>query len=169
LREPGPVGIPLAKAGRGAGHCGRKTAGYTLVELLIGLFILSLLSLVSYIRLKSGLEHGKVNGAASALAIDLQYAQQLAAQQRKPVVVIVTSATQSYVIRDRANATTIFRTRYMGTETDYTLDEFSCSTTSLEIFPTGVTRATTTFTLGLNGYRKQVKFTKAGQIRVSVL
>ena len=145
----------------------QSRGGYSLIELLIGLFVLSLLSLLSYIKLKPGLEHGKVNGAASVIALDLQYAQQLAAQQRKPVVVIVTSAAQSYVIRDRANSATVFRTRYMGTGTDYTLDEFTCSATSLEIFPTGVTRATTTFTVGLNGYEKQIKFTKAGQIRVS--
>ncbi|MBI4500975.1 MAG: prepilin-type N-terminal cleavage/methylation domain-containing protein [Gemmatimonadetes bacterium] len=144
-----------------------RIAGYTLIELLIGLFLLSLLSLMTYIRLQPGLEHGKVNGAASVFAIDLQYAQQLAAQQRKPVVVIMTAATASYVIRDRANASTIFRTRYLGNDTDYTLDEFDCTASSLEIFPTGVTRTTTTCTLGRNGYRKQVKYTKAGQIRVA--
>ena len=107
-----------------------------------------------------------MNGAASVVAADLQYAQLLAARQRKLVVVIVTSATQSYVIRDRANATIVFRTRYLGTDTSYNLDTFSSTATSLEIFPTGVTRSTTTFTVGLNGYQKQVKFTKAGQIRI---
>src|ERR1051326_204786 len=157
----------MAPATSGLTPAAGTEQGYTVIELLIGLFLLSVLSVLTYVRLQPNLEHGKVNGAASVLAQDLQYAQQLAAKQRKPVVVIVTSATKSYVIRDRANAAAIFRTRYLGSDTDYNLDEFTFSSSSLELFPTGVIRSTITFTVGLNGYRKQVTFTKAGQIRVS--
>jgi Tfp pilus assembly protein FimT len=128
---------------------------------------LSILSVLSYVKLQPALEHGKVNSAAAVMAADLQYAQLMAAKQRKPVVVIVTTATQSYVIRDRANAAVIFRTRYMGTSTDYSLDQMTGNpANSIEVFATGVTPATTTFTLGLHGYQKLVKFTKAGQVRV---
>ena len=144
-------------------------AGYTLVEMGIVVFVLGLMTVLSYFKLQPALDHGKVNGAASVMATDLQYAQMVAAKQRKPVVVIVTSATQSYVIRDRANALIVFRTRYFGTATDYALDEFSGTSTTLEVFPTGVTRSTSTFTLGLRGFRKYVKFTRAGQIRVSAI
>jgi len=144
----------------------RNEAGYTLIELWIAVFVLSIISVLSYVRLKPALEHGKVNGAASTLAADLQYAQFLAARQRKPVVLIVNTSAKSYLIRDRANSTLTFRTRYLGTDTDYTLDTFSSTAASLEIFPTGVTRTTTTFTVGTNGYSKLVRFTKAGQIRV---
>ena len=131
--------------------------------------VLGILSVVSYVRLQPALEHGKVNSAGAVLASDLQYAQFVAARQRQPVVVILTPATQSYVIRDRADAARIFRSRYMGADTDYNLDEFSATSSSLEIFPTGVTRSTTTFTLGLGGYRRAVRFSKAGQIRVLVV
>src|SRR2546425_9715559 len=99
-------------------------AGYTLVEMALGVVILGILSIMSYVKLRPTFEHAEVNGAASTLAADLQYAQLLAARQRKPVVVIVTSATQSYVVRDRADATLVFRTRYLGTDTSYNLDTF---------------------------------------------
>jgi hypothetical protein len=89
----------------------------------------------------------------------------LAARQRKPVVIILTSATQQYIIRDRQDATKVFRTRYLGPGTDYGLSALT-GPTSVQVFPTGVTPATTTFTLGLNGYQREVKFTKAGQVRV---
>jgi Tfp pilus assembly protein FimT len=141
-------------------------AGYTLVEMGLVVIALSLLTVMSYVKLQPALEHGRVNSAAAVVASDLQYAQLTAARQRKPVVVVVTTSTQSYVVRDRADATLIFRTRYMGSSTDYTLDEFTGTATSIDIFPTGVTPTTTTFTLGIHGYRRQVKFTKAGQVRV---
>ena len=145
----------------------QNQAGYTLVELATVLIVLSIMSILSYVRLRPVLEHGKVNGAASVLASDLQYAQLMAAKSRKPVVLILTVATQQYVIRDRANSAIVYKTRYMGSGTDFSLTSMAGSpATSLEIFPTGIGRATTTFTLGLNGYTKQVKFTKAGQVRV---
>jgi hypothetical protein len=69
-------------------------------------------------------------------------------------------------VRDRADAALVFRARYMGADTDYALDELTTTGGSMEIFPTGVTRTTTTYTLGLHGYQRQVKFSKAGQVRI---
>lgn len=145
---------------------GLGSLGYTMVEMAVVLMVLGILSVLSFVKLQPALEHGKVNGAASVIAADLQYGQLVAARQRKPVVVIANTATKSYSIRDRADASLVFRTRYLGTDTDYTLDAFSTTGASMEIFPTGVTRTTTTYTLGLNGYSRQVKFTKAGQVRI---
>ena len=136
-----------------------------MVELAVVLLLLGIMSFLSYTRLAPALERTKVNSAASVMAVDLAYAQMLAARQRKPVVVILTSVTQQYIIRDRADATTIFRTRYLGADTDYSLTTLT-GASSLEVFPTGVTRTTTTYTLGRSGYTRQVKFTRAGQIRV---
>lgn len=117
-------------------------------------------------RIRPILDHSKVNGAASVLAVDLQYAQMLAARQRRPVVVILVPDTKQYLIRDRPVGGTVFRTRLLGQGSDYALDELTSTASSMEVLPTGVSYATTTFTLGLAGYRKQVRFTKAGQIRV---
>ncbi|MSR06793.1 MAG: prepilin-type N-terminal cleavage/methylation domain-containing protein [Gemmatimonadetes bacterium] len=126
----------------------KSTAGYTLIELATVLVALSIMSLMSYVKLRPALEHGKVNAAASVMAIDLQYAQLMAAKGRKPVVVILTVSTQQYVIRDRATSTLIYRTRYLGSGTDFSLTSMAGTATTLEVFPTGVTRTTTTFTLG---------------------
>jgi len=141
-------------------------AGYTLVEMAVAIIVLSIVSVLSFLRLRPAMDHGKVNGAASVMAADLAYAQLLAARQRTPVVVIVTSSTEQYIIRDAPSGGAVFRTRYLGQDTDYSLDELSSTATSLKIFPTGVSTSTTTFTLGLRGYERQVKFTKAGQIRI---
>jgi Tfp pilus assembly protein FimT len=136
--------------------------------LITVLVVLGILGIVSVAKLRPALEHAKVNSAASVLASDLQYAQLLAARQRKPVVVIVTSATRQYIIRDRPVGGTIFRTRYLGQDTDYSLDSLTTTAPSsrLEIFPTGVTVASSTFRLVLRGFSRTVRFSRAGQIKV---
>lgn len=141
-------------------------AGYTMVELAMALTLISITSAVAVTRLRPALEHGKVNAAASVLAADLHYAQMVAARQRRPVIVIVIPATRQYVIRDRPTDGTVFRTRLLGQESEYALDELSSTVSGMEVFPTGTTRAGTTFTVGMGGYRRQVAFTRAGQIRV---
>lgn len=101
------------------------------------------------------------------LAADLQYAQTMAARQRRPVVVIVDPSTKLYVVRDRADATLVFRERFVGPETEHGLDSLGAApTTAVELFPNGVARETTTFTVGRAGYVKEVRLTRAGQIRV---
>lgn len=137
-----------------------------MIELAIVLIVMGIVLTLAIPRLRPVLEHAKVNSAASVLAVDLQYAQMLAARQRHPVVIIVDADTKQYLIRDRSVGGTVFRTRLFGQDTEYMLDELLSTTSGMQVFPTGITHASTTFTLGLGGYRRHVTFTRAGQIRV---
>ena len=128
--------------------------------------LLGITSAVAVTKLGPSLQHGKVRGAAAVLVADLQYAQVVAARERRPVVVIVTPSTQQYMIRDRETAAIVHRTRSLGQNSDYLLDELTSTVSGLEVFPTGTTHAATTITVGMGGYRRQVIFTRAGQIRV---
>lgn len=145
-------------------RCG--SAGYTLIELVMVVAVMGIVLAMAAPRIHSVLQHAKVNAATTVLAVDLQYAQMLAARQRRPVVVIVVPGAEQYLIRDRPAGGTVFRTRLFGQDSDYLLDELTSTGSAMEVFPTGVTYATTTFTVGLAGYQRQVRFTKAGQIRV---
>ncbi len=142
-----------------------KIAGFTLVELAVVIALVGVVSAIAYQRISPALEHARVNSAAAVLAADLQYSQMLAVRQRKPVVVIANSALKQYLIRD-AQTSTVFRTRFMGADTDLNIDELTVTPTSAEIFPNGTARQMTTYTLGLNGYRRKVRLTRAGQVRV---
>lgn len=158
-----------ARRGLGSGDLRRRphgSAGYTLIELLMVIAVMGVLLAMAAPRIHSVLQHAKVNAAASVLAMDLQYAQMVAARQRRPVVLILVPDTRQYLIRDRPVGGTVFRTRLFGQDTDYLLDELLSTTSAMEVFPTGITHASTTFTLGLGGYRRHVTFTRAGQIRV---
>lgn len=144
----------------------RWSRGYTLVELAVVIAVMGILMSVAYWRMGPGLMQARVNRAAWTVAADLQYAQLVAARQRRPVVVIVTPAIQSYTIRDQATAT-VFRQRFLGQDTDFQLDSLQATPTTVEVFPTGVARETTTFRVALRGYDREVRLTRAGQIRIT--
>ncbi len=128
--------------------------------------VLGIITTIAIWRMSPALERARVRRAASVLAGDLQYAQVLAARQRAPVVVITQSATQAYLIRNRAG-TQIYRQRFIGPDTDYGLQTLTASpSTSIEVFPNGAATQTTTFTLGLAGYQRQVRLSRAGQVRL---
>ena len=146
----------------------RRSDGYTVVELLLVMIIIGVLAGITYARMAPTLERARVRGAASILAGDLQYAQVLAARQRIPVVIAVDAIALTYEIADRAG--TVYRTRDFGTAGEYDLTEVTATPASLEVFPNGVAAQSATFTLGAaGGFRQQVTFSRAGQIRVATL
>ena len=142
-----------------------STAGYTFIEMITAFAVLSILTATVIMSMGPALRHGKVNNAANVVAGDLHYAQSLAVKHRRPIAVVVQTATKQYVIKDRDNPT-VYLTRFLGPESEFSLDELTASPTSVELYPNGVVRATTTFTVGLDGYQRQVRLTRAGQIRI---
>jgi prepilin-type N-terminal cleavage/methylation domain-containing protein len=140
-------------------------SGYTMIELMIVIVLFGLLIAIAQNRLHPSLEHARVNRAATILATDLQYAQMLAVRSREPVAVLALSSVKGYVVRQRDSAI-VYRERFLGTDSEFDLDEFTATTSSVELFPNGVALTTTTFTLGLLGYRRQVRITRAGQVRI---
>jgi prepilin-type N-terminal cleavage/methylation domain-containing protein len=146
----------------------RNVAGYTVIELLFVMVVLGILLAITYIKVGPALERARVRGAAGVLATDLQYAQALAARYRTPMVFTVDAAQKTYQIADRGGAN-VYRRRNFGTGGEYVLDQFAAIPTAVEVLPNAVVAQSATYTLGLNGYRRQVTFSRAGQIRVATL
>lgn len=142
-------------------------SGYTVIELLLVMIILGVIAGITYIRLAPALERGRVRGAASVMAGDLQYAQVLAARHRVPMVITVDGTALTYRITGRTG--TVYRTRDLGPSGEYDLDELSATPTTLEVFPNGVAAQSASYTFGLEGYRQRVTFSRAGQIRVATV
>jgi prepilin-type N-terminal cleavage/methylation domain-containing protein len=140
--------------------------GYTLIEILTVIAISSILLSMALPRIRPALDRGRVNAAANVVAADLHYAQLMAVRSRRPVTIVVTSFTQQYVIRDRDDGSIVYRTRYLGDESEYRLETMYVSAKSIEMFPNGIARQSLTFTLGLHDYTRTVTFSRAGQIRV---
>lgn len=143
-----------------------RIGGYTLIEMVLVIAIAGILMGFGVVRLAPALEHANVRAAANVIAGDLQYAQMLAVRYRRPIAVIVASSTKQYLIRDRDDATNVYRTRLLGPDSDFGLDDLHASPTTVELFPNGLNRETILFTLGLHGFERQVRMTRAGQIRI---
>src|SRR3989304_3952359 len=142
-----------------------RRGGFTLLEVLVVLTIMVILAGLGGVRLGSGFEHAQGRRPPAMLSADLQYAQGLAARQRKPVVVIFNPSLRFYIIRDRGSAV-VYRQRFVGDETDYGAETLTSHPSSaVEFFPNGAARTTTTFTIGVKSYQRQVRLTQAGQIR----
>lgn len=141
-------------------------AGYTLVELAIVIAVAGVLMAIAAYRFGPALEQAKARHAASAIASDLQYAQMVAARDRQPIVVIINTSLRLMMIRDRGGST-IYRQRFMGADTEFGLTGLSASpSNSVEIFPNGVATQTITYTATRGGYTRQIKLSRAGQVRV---
>jgi len=142
------------------------TAGFSVVELAVVTAVAGILLALAAYRFGPALERAKARHAAAAVAADLQYAQMVAARDRQPVVVIVNSSLRLLMIRNRPG-TTIYRQRFMGSDTEFQLDTFSASpVNSVEIFPNGIATQTMTYDASRGSYTRQIRLTRAGQVRV---
>jgi len=145
----------------------RGNRGYTMIELLVVMLIVSVVAGITYVRMQPSLERARVRGAASVLAGDLQYAQVMAARLRRPMVISMNTTALTYQIADRAGA--VYRMRDLSTAGEYALGELQATPATLEVFPNAIAAQGATYTVGANGYRRRVTFSRAGQIRVTTV
>jgi len=161
MYRPAPASFVRQSAARVA-----RIQGFTLLEILVVLAIMVILAGLGGVQLVASFEHAKVRRGAAILTADLQYAQGIAARQRRPVVVLVDPDLRFYIIRDRSTSV-VYRQRFLGDETDYAVETLEASPDSpLEVFPNGAVRTATTFTIGVKDYERHVTVTQAGQIRL---
>ena len=140
--------------------------GFTIIELVMVMVVSSIIASYAMLRVAPTLERARVRRSATLIATDLQYAQMLAARQRRPVVFITSEALRGYMIRDAASST-VYREAYLGDDTDYNLDELQADPATLEIFPNGVVRSAGNYTVRVNDVQRNVRITRAGQVRIT--
>ena len=141
-------------------------SGFTLIELVVVLVVSSILASFAILRLAPTMERARVRRSATMIATDLQWAQMIAARQRRPVVFIASEVLKGYMIRDAASPT-VYRETYLGVDTEFHLDELDANPTTLEIFPNGVVRSVGNFMVRVNTVQRYVRITRAGQVRIT--
>lgn len=110
------------------------------------------------------LVHARINRAAGVVAADFYLAQSLAAKARAPVKVVFDATARTAFIQLRNDS--VLQRRYYGTESEFKLSSFSASPTQVQVLPNGMTNGTVTVTLTDGEYTRQVRMSRAGQIRV---
>lgn len=142
-------------------------AGYTVIELIIVMITAGILMALVIWRAGPALERARARQAVAVVAADLQYAQLVAARQREPVVVTVNPSLKLILIASRGG--TIFRQRFVGPDTEFGLETLDVSpVAAVEIFPNGAATSSLNVAAETNGYRREVRLSRAGQIRIVV-
>ena len=160
-----PVDGGLSRPGPLCGATAR--AGYTVIELIIVMVTAGILMALVIWRAGPALERARARQAVAVVAADLQYAQLVAARQREPVVVTVNPSLKLILIASRGG--TIFRQRFVGPDTEFGLETLDVSpVAAVEIFPNGAATSSLTVAAETNGYRREVRLSRAGQIRIVV-
>lgn len=147
-------------------HRFRGQRGFTFVEIVMVLVVSSILASFAILKLAPTLEQSRVRRSATSIATDLQWAQMIAARQRRPVLFIVSEGLRSYMIRDASSAT-VFREAHLGADTDFRIDQLEANPTTLEIFPSGVVRNAGNYVVRVSGVQRNVRISRAGQVRIT--
>ena len=101
----------------------RKQGGFTLVELLIGLTIMSVVGLIANTSFRTFRQRTILNRAAQVVAADAALTRTYAIRERANVSLVADESTQSYQIRDAAG--TILKTRQFDADSDLPLDSLN--------------------------------------------
>lgn len=139
--------------------------GFSMIEMMIVLVIIAIIAGAAAPGYGRYMRHQRVNEAASVVASDLQMAFSLAARQRKPVRLAVTSGEKQFTIKDR-NASTTLRTRELGSDSNFGLTALSFYPSTIDIYPTGISSAALTVTLTSKDYSRTVTASTGGFVRV---
>ena len=108
--------------------------------------------------------HARVNQAANVGAADFYLAQGVAGRMRRPVLVAADLTAKTISIKTMTDS--LIQRRYYGTEGEFKLTVFSAAPLQVQVLPNGMTNATITVTFGNGTYQRQVRISRAGQVRI---
>lgn len=140
--------------------------GFTLIEAVMVLLIVATVIGALMPSVVTQIAHARVNRAANVIAADFFLAQSLAGRQRAPVMVAFDSTNKQTLITQPPPANTNLLTRRFGVDSEFKLTSFSASATPVQVLPNGMASTAVVVTVSASGYSRQVRMTRAGQIRV---
>ena len=143
----------------------RRTAGFTLIELMIAVATVSFLALTTIPSIQRTTTNWKTRRVAGLIADDLTQAVALASRQRKPVRISCDCAHGVYSVTDRSSGSTLL-SRSIGSGTDFGIATMAFSASSVDVFPAGFASGVDTVTITAGNRTRQVVMTTAGQVRI---
>ncbi len=141
----------------------RARLGFTAIEMVLVLVILSIILAFGYPPLAAQLRRTRVNQAAQVVAADIEVAAMMATRDRRPMV--FEGHTGDYLIRDRSTGAVRFR-RTLGAGSEYGVRSMRFEPREVEFFPSGMASSSLRIDLTTQGYTRKVQMTRAGFVRL---
>ena len=144
--------------------------GFTLVEMLIVLSIVSLAMLMANSSFITFRESSTVNRAARVIAADVSLARSYAIRHRTQVALVANETTQSYVIRD--NAGTVYLNRVFDARSEMLIGSLDVALAgdSIAFNERGLMSGAGTANIDIarNGKSRRVQVNAVGRWRITV-
>jgi len=143
----------------------RRASGFTLLEIVVVLLVIAMMATVATPPVLRAIMRSQVTNAASVMAGDFEQAFSLAARQRRPVRIVIDPSAKAYTITDRNGV--VLRSRNFADGSDLEVNSMSPSTTTLDVFPTGLASGPLRVDLMSGSHSASVVMTRAGKVRIS--
>jgi len=143
----------------------RSVPGFTMLEMLVVMIIISLLVAISVPKMARAIRHERVNRAAQVIVQDFQNGFALAGRQRSPVRLTFTPSLQQYVFSDRSTGTAIM-TRLLSTGADYSLTSLTTTANTVDVLPNGIGSTAFSVTIANGDYSRTISASSAGFVRL---
>jgi Tfp pilus assembly protein FimT len=145
----------------------RRRAGFTVLELVVVMFIAVLVTGMSMGKLHDISNQQKVIRAASTIRTSAEAAFALATRNRKPIRMVWDASTMQFRVTDRAG-TTVFR-RVVLNSSEYNLPSgaVTVSASPIEVYPDGLASDTLRVVVSANSVVDTIRVSRAGMVRVT--
>jgi prepilin-type N-terminal cleavage/methylation domain-containing protein len=144
----------------------RRRSGYTLLELLIVIMLMSLIAKMSLTRVSSLTTGWRVSRASQAYAEELQAAFALVGRNRVPVTITLDPTLMELRLSDRNNV--VYRKRNLGKQSAYKLDaaDVTPSVFTMEIYPPGLAADSLSIVIQRQGKYRRIRMLRGGLVQV---
>lgn len=149
----------------GAARCPRR--GFTLIELLTVFIIAGMLMALTARGVGPFIMQQRLDKAANAMTNDVREAFAVAARNRRPIRLVLDTATMQLSLTDRALGTVLRRTTFgasFGLRSKNVLSIYP--TVPFDVYPNGLASDSMVISFRSGSYRRQVKVSRAGMIQV---
>lgn len=138
--------------------------GFTLLEAMMVVVLLSVTTAVALPRIHAMVAQESVNRTAEIVAGDLRTAFTSAARGRVPVRLVIPPGASGYALTSVATGDTILQRDF--STGDLHVGTLSHSALTLDVFPNGIAAGTDTITVQSGPYSRRVSVSRVGFIRV---
>ena len=144
-----------------------RRPGFSMIELLIVISMISLIAMMAMGRTGSMITQWRVARAAQAYSEEIQSAFAIVGRDRKPVLITLDKANMELRLTNRAG-TIVYRRRNFGRTSAYTLDadDIAASSLNVLVFPPGLAADTMTVSIKRQGKFRRIRMLRGGLVQV---